>query len=63
MAAISKRNDADAEIKEIKKVWKESTKRKRKNFVNLILISTSFQGVPTIFHKGIFLKQTTYIKN
>ena len=27
------------------------------------LISPSFQGDPTIFHKGIFLKQTPHIKN
>ena len=27
------------------------------------LISLSFQDGPTIFHKGIFLKQTPYIKN
>ena len=27
------------------------------------LISLSFQGDPTIFHKGIFLKQTLHIKN
>ena len=26
-------------------------------------ISPSFQGGPTIFHKGIFLKQTPHIKN
>ena len=27
------------------------------------LISPSFQGDPTIFQKGIFLKQTPHIKN
>ena len=27
------------------------------------LISPSFQGDPTIFHRGIFLKQTPHIKN
>ena len=27
------------------------------------LITRSFQGDPTIFHKGIFIKQTPHIKN
>ena len=31
--------------------------------LTLSLISPSFQGDPTIFHRGIFLKQTPHSKN
>ena len=37
--------------------------KKNYNLSTSSLISPSFQSDPKIFHKGIFLKQTTHIKN
>ena len=60
-------NNGDNELPSLESVFSDGSEASLKNRGNNLSTSRltipSFQGDPTIFYKGIFLKQTPHIKN